>query len=59
MDHEEEPIGSFIMPTRRQRYLDFVSKPKTRQKFLCELAHFKSLDPRNEDHGIPMDSRAP
>jgi hypothetical protein len=46
MNHEEELIRSFIMPTKRQRYLDFVSKPKTRQKFLCELAHFKSLDPR-------------
>jgi hypothetical protein len=46
MNHEEELIESFIVPTKRQRYLDFVSKPKTRQKFLLELAHFKSLDPR-------------
>jgi hypothetical protein len=46
MKHEEELIKSFFMPTKRQRYLDFVSKPKTRQKFLLELAHFKSLDPR-------------
>jgi hypothetical protein len=46
MNHEEELIRSFFMPTKRQRYLDFVSKPKTRQKFLRELAHFKSLDPR-------------
>ena len=46
MNHEEELIRSFFMPTKRQRYLDFVAKPKTRQKFLRELAHFKSLDPR-------------
>ena len=46
MNHEEELIRSFFTPTKRQRYLDFVSKPKTRQKFLLELAHFKSLDPR-------------
>lgn len=46
MNHEEELIRSFVMPTKRQRYLDFVSKPKTRQKFLRELAHFKSLGPR-------------
>ena len=46
MNHEEELIKAFIMPTKRQRYLDFVSKPKTRQKFLLELAHFNSRDPR-------------
>ena len=46
MTHEEELIKAFIMPTKRQRYLDFVSKPKTRQKFLLELAHFNSLDRR-------------
>lgn len=46
MNHEKELIKAFITPTKSQRYLDFVSKPKTRQKFLRELAHFKSLDPR-------------
>jgi hypothetical protein len=46
MNDEEELIRSFLIPTKRQRYLDFISKPKTRQKFLRELAHFKSLDPR-------------
>jgi hypothetical protein len=46
MNHEAELIRSFFMPTKRQRYVEFVSKPKTRQKFLRELAHFKSLDPR-------------
>ena len=46
MNHEEELIKAFFVPTKRQRYLDFVSKPKTRQRFLCELGHFKALDPR-------------
>jgi hypothetical protein len=46
MNHEEELIKTFFAPTKRRRYLDFVSKPKTREKFLRELAHFKSLNPR-------------
>jgi hypothetical protein len=46
MNHEQELIKAFFVPTKRQRYLDFVSKPKTRQKFLRELGHFKALDPR-------------
>lgn len=61
MNHEEELIRAFFLPTKRQRYLDFVSKPKTRQKFLRELAHFKSLDaryltkiPANKQHAIDI-----
>jgi hypothetical protein len=46
MNHEQELIKAFIVPSKRQRYLDLVSKPKTRKKFLLELAHFKSLDSR-------------
>jgi hypothetical protein len=46
MNHEEELIKSFFAPTKRERYLGMVSKPKTRKKLLLELAHFKSLDPR-------------
>ena len=45
MNHEEELIKKFFTPTKRQRCLEFVSKPKTREKFLGELAHFRSLDP--------------
>ena len=46
MNHEEELIKAFFLPTKRERYLEFVSKPKTRKKLLRELAHFKGLDPR-------------
>jgi hypothetical protein len=45
MNHEEELIKAFFVPTKRERYLEIVSKPKKRQKFLRELAHFKDLDP--------------
>jgi hypothetical protein len=46
MNHEEELIKAFFVPTKRERYLDMVAKPKGRKKFLGELAHFKALDPR-------------
>jgi hypothetical protein len=46
MDHEEELIKVFFVPTKRERYLEMVTKPKKRRKFLLELAHFKALDPR-------------
>ena len=46
MGHEEELIRAFISPTKRSRYLEFISKPQTRKKFLGELAHFKALDQR-------------
>jgi|SRR5580692_12054782 hypothetical protein len=46
MNHEEQLIKAFFVPTKRERYLEFVSKPKTRKKFLRELGHFNGLDPR-------------
>lgn len=46
MNHEEELIKAFFVPTKRERYLEMVSKPKKREKFLRELGHFKALDPR-------------
>ncbi len=46
MNHEEELVKAFFVPTKRERYLEMVSKPKKRKKFLLELAHFKALDPR-------------
>jgi len=46
MNHEEELIKAFFRPTKRERYLEMVGKPKKRQKFLLELAHFKAIDPR-------------
>ncbi|MBZ5688889.1 MAG: hypothetical protein LAP86_28095 [Acidobacteriia bacterium] len=46
MNHEEELIKAFFVPTKRERYLDMVANPKKRKKFLNELYHFKALDPR-------------
>lgn len=46
MGHEEELVKAFFAPTKRERYLEMLTKPKNRQKFLRELAHFKSLDRR-------------
>lgn len=46
MSHEEEVIRAFFMPTKRERYLEMIAKPKKRKKFLLELAHFNALEPR-------------
>jgi hypothetical protein len=46
VNHEEALIRAFFAPTKRERYLEMIVNPKKRQKFLRELAHFKSLDPR-------------
>jgi hypothetical protein len=44
VDHEAALIKAFVRHNRQERYLQFVSKPKTRAKFLGELAHFGELD---------------
>jgi len=46
VNHEEELIKAFFQPTKRERYLEMIAKPKKRARFLQELYHFKSLDPR-------------
>jgi hypothetical protein len=46
MNHEEELIKAFFAPTKRERYLEMIVKPKKRKKFLLELPHFKALDAR-------------
>jgi len=46
MGHEEELIRAFFLPTKRERYLEMIAKPKKRERFLRELGHFKHLDPR-------------
>jgi hypothetical protein len=46
MDHEESIVRAFILPTRRERYLEFLKSPKNRLKFRRELAHFKALNPK-------------
>jgi hypothetical protein len=46
MNHEEAVVGAFIIPVRRERYLEFLKSPKNRKKFINVLAHFKHLDPK-------------
>ena len=43
---EEHLLARFVVPNKRERYAEMISKPKKRAKFLAELDHFKSLDPR-------------
>jgi hypothetical protein len=47
MEHEEALIRAFIVPAKRQRYLDKLSSPKTRQQFIADsLYHMRDLDQR-------------
>ena len=46
VEHEESLVRSFILPQRRERYLEMIGKPKRREVFKESLAHFKHLDMR-------------
>jgi hypothetical protein len=47
MEHEEALIRAFIVPAKRQRYLDKLSSTKTRHQFIAEnLYHMADLDQR-------------
>jgi len=46
VNHEEAVVHAFIIPVRRERYLEFLKSPKNRKKFISVLAHFKHLDPK-------------
>jgi len=52
MNHEEAVIKAFILPSKRDRYLGFLTSPKNRVKFTGQLAHFKHLNPQFA-FGIP------
>lgn len=41
---ESKVIKRFVIKDKRDRYLNFISKDKTRDKFTSELAHFNDLD---------------
>lgn len=45
LKHEIETIRSFIVRRKRERYIEFVSNPKTRTKLTYQLAHFKDIEP--------------
>jgi hypothetical protein len=39
-------IRAFVAPTKRERIVELLSKPKRRREVLRTLAHFGDLDPR-------------
>ena len=51
---DEHLLARFFVATKRERYAEMISKPKKRSKFLAELGHFKSLDPRYQ---VPLDPK--
>ncbi len=46
MHPEEALFETFIVPSKRQRYLDFLKTKRGRDKILAALDHFKDLGPR-------------
>jgi hypothetical protein len=45
-EHEAAFIRAFVTPTKRERVVELLSKPKRRREFLKALAHFGDLDSR-------------
>jgi hypothetical protein len=55
---EEALIRAFIVPAKRQRYLDKLGSPKARRKFLNEnIHHMGDLDERYAEKLDPHQSR--
>jgi hypothetical protein len=46
MNSQTETIRAFVIPQKRDRYVEAVSNDKRRRKFLAELSHFNDFDPR-------------
>jgi hypothetical protein len=44
IDLESKVIQRFVVTAKQERYLQFIASPKTRQKFVDELAHSKALN---------------
>ena len=44
-DREVQIVNAFVLPAKRERYVDFVRSAKRRPKFLRELYHFQDFDP--------------
>lgn len=45
IDIETKVIQRFVITTKRDRYLAFIKKEKTREKFINELHHMNFLQP--------------
>lgn len=46
MDWQVETIRAFVIPQKRERYVEAVSNDKRRRKFIAKLSHFDDFDPR-------------
>jgi hypothetical protein len=46
VEHEAAFIRAFIIPTKRDRLVELLGKPKRRRDVLRTLYHFADLDPR-------------
>jgi hypothetical protein len=46
MDWQIATIRAFVVPQKRDRYVDTVSNEKRRKKFIAELSHFGDFDSR-------------
>lgn len=46
VEHEAALIRAFVVPGKRARLVELLSKPKRRRDVLRALAHFGDLDPR-------------
>jgi hypothetical protein len=55
MQHETSLIASFVNRNKRHRYREFVSDPRTRHRFVRQLAHFADFDPK---YRLPFPSKS-
>ncbi len=46
IEHEQATIKAFVSRDKQERFLTFLSKPKTRKKLTQDLANFRWFDPR-------------
>jgi len=46
MDWQTETIRAFVIPQKRERYVEAVTNNKRRRKFIADLSHFSDFDER-------------
>jgi hypothetical protein len=46
IDWQVETFCAFVVKHKRNRYVEKISSPKERKKFVTDLAHWNDLDPR-------------
>jgi len=51
-------IKKFVTETKQERYIQFISTPKNRKKFIRELAHFNDLNFSLLQHNSEIDVRS-